>query len=152
MIRSRREHGKSLPAQVREMIQLSRGNGKIRRDDYYYFQLYDDEKYTAQEKSRFLSECVRFDIIQKCCDVRWWAAADDNKFLAYMILSACGVAVPETQAIFTTSPRSFGRVAKLETRDDLAGFLVIRRLVRIGVTAPAAVRSVKVSTPFLHIC
>ena len=122
MIRARREHGKSLPAQVREMIQLSRGNGKIRRDDYYYFQLYDDEKYTAQEKSRFLSECVHFDIIQKCCDVRWWAAADD-KFLAYMILSACGVAVPETQAIFTTSPRSFGRVAKLHTHDDLAGFL-----------------------------
>ena len=51
---------------------------------------------------RFLSESISHGILLKCCNVHWWATADD-KFLAAAILKGYGLPVPETQAVFSKS-------------------------------------------------
>lgn len=109
-------------AQMREILRLGLGDGKITTHDYYYYRLYDDELYSPEEKQRFLSEGISHRVLLKCCNVHWWAASDD-KFLAAAILKAYGVAVPETQAVFDRSGRNYRPAEKLSSIDDLDRFL-----------------------------
>ncbi len=116
-----REKQKPYGAQVREIFALGLGDGKIMPHDYYYYRLYDDALYSPDEKKRFLSESVSPRLLLKCCNVHWWAAADD-KFLAAAILKGYGVAIPETQAVFSRSGRNFKPAEKLTTVEELAQF------------------------------
>ena len=54
ILRARLKAGKAYGAQIREIIRLGRKPTKLTPQDYFYFQLYDDSKYTPDEKSRFL--------------------------------------------------------------------------------------------------
>jgi len=122
MHRAAREKKKPYGAQMREILRLGLGDGKITTHDYYYYRLYDDELYSPEEKQRFLSEGISHRVLLKCCNVHWWAAADD-KFLAATILKAYGMPVPETQAVFDRSGRNFRPADKLTSIDDLNRFL-----------------------------
>jgi hypothetical protein len=126
MSRVSREFGKSYASQLREIARLGRGDGKLRPHDYYCFRLYDDAAHSFESKRTFLSERIHRSVVQKCCDLRWWAAADD-KFLTYAILAGCGAPIPETLAVYSHGPRSFGRIPKLATVDALAAFLAAAR-------------------------
>ncbi len=116
------EKHKPYRAQIREIFQLGMGDGKITPHDYYYYRLYDDALYTADEKKRFLSESISHRLLLKCCNVHWWAAADD-KFLAAAILKGYGVAIPETQAVFSRSARNVRPAQHLSTIEALSRFL-----------------------------
>ena len=113
---------KPYSAQIREIFQLGMGDGKITPHDYYYYRLYDDALYTADEKKRFLSEGVSHRLLLKCCNVHWWAAADD-KFLAAAILKGYGVPIPETQAVFSKSVRNVRPATHLSTIEAFSRFL-----------------------------
>jgi len=113
---------KAYGAQIHEIFSLGMGDGRITPHDYYYYRLYDDALYPHDEKKRFLSESVSHRLLLKCCNVHWWAAADD-KFLAAAILRGYGVPVPETQAVFSRSGRNFNPAEKLVTIDQFAQFL-----------------------------
>ena len=122
MQHARNKFGKSLFSQIREIYSLSRADGKLNSQEYYYFNLYDDRKFPFGEKVRFLSDRIHGAVIRKCCDVHWWATADD-KFIAYTLLEACGAPIPRTRAVFCRTPRSFGRLRKLADAEQLAAFL-----------------------------
>ncbi len=122
MRRARADSGKSFAAQVRDIYRLGRTDGRLTAQDYYYYRLYDDARYTFADKARFLGEQIHFGIIAKCCDRTWWAAADD-KFLAYRFLAATGFPVPETQAVYDTSCRGFGNTRRLDSATALGDFL-----------------------------
>lgn len=109
-------------AQIREIFQLGLGDGKITPHDYYYYRLYDDTLYAADEKKRFLSEGISHRLLLKCCNVHWWAAADD-KFLAAAILKGYGVAIPETQAVFSKAARNVRPARRISTMEGLSQFL-----------------------------
>jgi hypothetical protein len=118
----RTETGKSYFAQFREMLALSLGFGKLAPYDYFYYQLYDDRKFSAEAKRRFVSEAVHERIIRKCCDTHWWGMADD-KLVAYALLRSFGVRVPETYAVFHPGTRNCGYAPTFRTPDALADFL-----------------------------
>lgn len=118
---ARHEKGKSYAAQVAEIFSLSRGVGKLTPQDYYYYRLYDDALYDMAAKRRFLSERTHFGIIKRCCDVRWWAMADD-KLAANSLLRAHGAPIPELQAVFDPGFRKIAGRALRDAR-ELAGFL-----------------------------
>ncbi len=117
-----REKRKPYGAQIREIFSLGMGDGKIVPHDYFYYRLYDDSLYPEDEKKRFLSESVSHRMLLKCCNVHWWAAADD-KYLAAAILRGYGIAVPETQAVFSRSARNFRPAEQLSSPEALASFL-----------------------------
>lgn len=118
---ARDEAGKSAPAQVLEIYRLGRGPGKLTAQDYYYYQLYDDRRFSPDQKARFLSERIHHRVIQTCCDAHYWSMADD-KFIADTLLAASGFPVPKTQAIFDTSGRRFGTLRHLADAQDLQRF------------------------------
>ena len=122
MHEARARQGKSYAAQIGDILRLGLGDGHITALDYFYYRLSDDTLYPLPEKRRFLSDSISFRITTKCCDVHWWATADD-KLLAYLILAAHGVRVPETQAAYCLTGRNCGRVRKLDSAENLARFL-----------------------------
>src|SRR5262249_10203862 len=120
-----RAKSKPYGAQLQEIFSLGMGDGKIVPHDYYYYRLYDDSLYPHDEKKRFLSESVSPPMLLKCSNVHWWAAADD-KYLAAAILRGYGIAVPETQAVFSKSARNFRPAEQLGSAEALAKFLAER--------------------------
>ena len=113
--------GKSYFAQLREMLSLSRGLGRISPEDYYCYRLYDSA-FDAAEKKRFVSDRVHHQIIRQCCDIHWWGMADD-KLAAYTLLRSFGAPVPETYAVYHPGIRNCGPFPTCRTAEALAKFL-----------------------------
>lgn len=120
---ARIKSGKGYGAQIREIIKFGRKPTKITPQEYFYFQLYDDAKYTPGEKSRFIGESIHWNLIRKCCDPDWWILADD-KHTAYTVLSAYGAPIPQTQCIYYQGSRSFGNTPTCRSQKELHDFFV----------------------------
>jgi hypothetical protein len=117
-----RASGRSAFQIGREFRALSRGVGKIELFEYVRYGLYDDKRFTSQQKADFIGIAQHWPITFKCSDKSWYAATED-KFLADTILRAHGMAVPETVAVIDQGGRSYGLTPKLGDADALAGFL-----------------------------
>ncbi|TNE56887.1 MAG: hypothetical protein EP340_10700 [Alphaproteobacteria bacterium] len=122
MAAAKDQSGKSVGAQVREIWKLSRKPFKLSAQDYFYFGLYDDNRFSGDEKQRFIADRDHHSIIIKCCDPTWWALADD-KYFSYTLLEANGAATPKTQAIFSSGTRSFGKTLTLRSTQELQDYL-----------------------------
>jgi len=109
-IRGGMQSGKGLWKQLWEYFRITRGPGRLDLKDYYLYKLYDDARYSFAQKQEFVSERFYFEIVEKCCDPRWWILADD-KFWSYTVLRANGFPVPETQAVYCPGPRVFDGAA-----------------------------------------
>jgi Sugar-transfer associated ATP-grasp len=120
-IRGGMQSGKGFFKQLWEYYRITRGPGRLDLKDYYLYKLYDDARYTFARKQEFVSERFYFEIVEKCCDPRWWILADD-KFWSYTVLRANGFPVPETQAVYCPGARVFGGAATLTNSQQLARF------------------------------
>jgi hypothetical protein len=93
-------HGKSPFSQVREIWRLRYGPGKLRPDEYYYYGLYDDRRFSFADKTRFLGRSTQYRIISQCNAAReWWFIAHD-KLVCYGLLAGLGLPVPQTRALY----------------------------------------------------
>ena len=117
----KRRFGKSLAAQASEIWRLRQSFGQLTPKEYYYFGLYDDERFSSEEKERFIGLGVQSQILWRCTDVRWWSIALDKvAFCSFM--SSYGFPVLDVQA--TLHPyRQLASAAALKTRADAANFL-----------------------------
>ncbi|KAA5540512.1 hypothetical protein FYK55_21135 [Roseiconus nitratireducens] len=113
--------GKNIASQMWEFLRLSRCPGQLNLKDYFMYQLYDDDRFTFNQKREFVSESFYFQIIEKCCDRRWWILADD-KFWSYKVFESNGFPVPETQAVVCVGKRAFGGVKKIADVEQLRRF------------------------------
>ena len=121
-IRSGMESGKSVFSQLWEYFKLTRYPGRLDLKDYYLYRLYDDTRFSFAEKQTFVSERFYFEIIEQCCNPRWWILADD-KCWAYTILEANHFPIPVTQGVYCAGDRVFGTVPTLTNCEQLDGFL-----------------------------
>ena len=112
---------KGLTAQVLEIFRLSRGPGRLSPQEYFYFRLYDDSKYTAEEKRRFLGKIRQTQILQRCLAVENRRLAHD-KVRFDSVMRDAGVAVPRIKAVYDEERTADGAAA-LRTDDDLADFV-----------------------------
>jgi hypothetical protein len=122
MFAARNDCGKGYLSQITEIWTLARGTGHLTAQDYFYYQLCDDSRYSQEDKCRFLSERIHWPLAEKCCDVRWWATADD-KLLAQTILEHAGAPLPVVQAVYATNRRHHGPLRSCRSTDQLVDFL-----------------------------
>jgi hypothetical protein len=109
-------------ALARELLALYSGPGRLQPDEYFSFRLYDDKKYSREEKRRFLSERLHWRIAYVVSDPKWEALIED-KWVAYSFLQGEGFPVPTTCAVIDKTLRSFGRHRKIGSPAELRGFL-----------------------------
>lgn len=114
-------HGKSPLAQAIEIWRLRRGPGKLRPDEYYAFSLYDDRRFSFEDKLRFLGRAVQERIIRQCNATPWWLLAHD-KLVFYALLAGQGLPVPATRAVYHPT-RRLGTASALTDPPALAAHL-----------------------------
>ncbi|MHC4357416.1 MAG: sugar-transfer associated ATP-grasp domain-containing protein [Planctomycetota bacterium] len=108
---------------IKEWFPLTRGSGQLTLQDYFLYQLYDDNKYSPEDKARFISEQLHTPITTKCCDVAWGVATTEDKWISYNLLEKFGFKTPKTIAVIDQSPRSFGSDPKITSPEGLKNFL-----------------------------
>jgi hypothetical protein len=121
LVHASRKSGKSVGKITRDWWRLYWGKGKLSLLEYVTWQVYDD-RFSQEEKERFVSTAVHWPLTEDSCD-RTWDAATEDKFLADTILRAHGLPVPETVAVIDQSIRHFGDTPKLSTIEGLRDFL-----------------------------
>ena len=124
MRRTRRLTGKPITAQALEIWRLHRSIGRLSAREYYYFRLYDDDRFTREEKRRFLGKAAQDRVFARCTDRRWWALAHD-KLAFHAFMHAHGFPVPRLTATYHPY-RSLAPAPALHSADDLATFLRTR--------------------------
>jgi len=107
---------------AREIWQLYLGPGGVGPNDYFMYQLYDDKKYTPQEKRRFISDRLVDRVTYTCGDIRWDVLTDD-KSICYALLQQAGFPVPQTLAVVDGTMRSFDGARKISSPAMLKDFL-----------------------------
>jgi hypothetical protein len=116
-----RETGKSVPAQIAEIIALRLGVGSLLPHEYYQYRLYDDRLYSWEEKKKFLGSNLENGLIPILREQSWLGLAHD-KLTSYAFFRGLGFPIPETYAICHPI-RRFGGAPALRTREEIAGFL-----------------------------
>ena len=59
-IRKAMDAGKGIPGMLMEMAKLRMGAGKLRPDEYLMYELYDDERFDAESRKTYLSDCLLY--------------------------------------------------------------------------------------------
>jgi glutathione synthase/RimK-type ligase-like ATP-grasp enzyme len=129
---ARRDTGKPILSQAREIIALARGVGRLDPDEYYQYRLYDDRRFTWEQKTQFLGRRLENELIPVLNET-WWLGLANDKLISYAFLRGLGYPVPEPYAVFH-GWREGGHVPALRTRAALADF--IRTINRPFVAKP----------------
>lgn len=113
--------GKSFFSQFIEIIALRYSYGKLSPDEYYQYCLYDDKRYTWDEKKRFFGRIMENGLIPILREQHWIAIAHD-KLINYALLDGMGFPVPRVYAVYH-GYRGYGSVPVLRTPDEVAQFV-----------------------------
>lgn len=116
--RIRKETRRSPLGVVMEWLPYYRRPRRLRFDEYVYFGLHDSDRYTKEEKARFVSEFENNQLWLRANDVSWVAAAED-KWLMCSILEHHGLPTPKTLAIIGRRNRDFGSLRTIHSSSDL---------------------------------
>ncbi len=96
-------YGKSFADQVFEILKLKRGPGKIDPFEYYMYCLYDDERFTPEEKVAFVGRKVMSRLTKKYFKDSFTAITTD-KIVFRQTLEQRGVPGPKTHAFYFRKP------------------------------------------------
>ena len=121
MVIARKEYGKSLFSQISEIAKLAFSRHKIQPVEYYYFRLYDDDRFSFSDKRAFIGKNAQCKISFQCTAVDWVAIAHD-KLMLTAALEGLGLPTPKIYAIYHGF-RTFGAAPALRSREALMDFL-----------------------------
>lgn len=122
LIEAARKSGRSPISLCMDFNKFRRGRAKLKFSEYVMYELYDTDKYTEDERQRFISSYRHWPIVNQCNDVSGWSISEDKVFSA-AILEHAGLPVPQTLGIYSQSPRHFGAFEKISGKDALIAFL-----------------------------
>lgn len=117
--------GVPVPELMARYRELAAGPGRLLPDEYIRNGLHLPGRYTDAERAAFLASDMHWPIVQRVCDMSWYAAVDD-KALCESILRQAGVPVPATFAVTDRTVRQYPGLAVLRNAADLAAFLRTR--------------------------
>lgn len=114
-IRRARQAGKKMMPMLWEMAKLRLGPGKLSPEEYFLYELYDDNRYSAEVKRTFVTE-------DGLAQAGAWADIAADKPTLTTLLKGMGLPIPETQAILHPY-RTFPGAESLRNERDLVDFL-----------------------------
>lgn len=117
-----RNTGISLLRLGRDFLKLSRGKGKLKFEEFVRYELYNREKWSEDEKEKFLSGFIHWPIFDQCVSRNWWAVTED-KWLSETFLKAAGLPTPTIVAVFDQSLREYPGTVKMSDTSELKNFL-----------------------------
>lgn len=118
---AQRELGKGYFAQVREMLGLSRGIGRLSPREYFWYGLYDDRRLGAADKGAFLGQAALDHLDRRILRNPWHHIAAD-KLVLYALLEGFAVPTPPVVAVWHRF-RRYRDAAVLRSDAEAARFL-----------------------------
>ena len=97
-----KEHGKPLGAQLKELAKLCVRNNKLLAHEYYDFCLFDDTRFTVQQKKEFVGNNKSIDIWRKFASVNSWARVLESKIGFEVMLKGIGLQTINTLAVISS--------------------------------------------------
>ena len=128
---ARRKSGRKPISIGMEVRRLMKSPMSINIVEYVRYALYDDERFSPQQKLDFIGDAVYTEVITDACD-RTWDAATEDKWISSSILRSAGVAVPDAVAVIDQATRLYGPVPRLDTPSALRTFLLGETLPLFG--------------------
>jgi hypothetical protein len=121
LIRVSRASGRNPLGMVLDHLRLRRGQGKLQFYEYFLYGLEDKDRWSEEERNRFLSAHIHWPIANKCNDQTWWAVTED-KWLSSIFLAHHGFPVPENLAVYDRGSRLYSGLPKLSSAEELKDF------------------------------
>ena len=115
------ETGKSVGAQLAEVVRLRLGPGRLTPLNYFKYGLYDDRRFSWDVKREFIDWDI-YRLGGRVNDVEWRAVAND-KLAFYAFLRGNGIRHPEVIAFYHPGGRRAGVARCLRTPEEVAAFL-----------------------------
>ncbi len=119
--RAQTQTGKPWWTQAVEIVRLRQGVGKLDPDEYYQYGLYDDRRFTWEQKRQFFGRRMENGLIPILRE-GWWLGLANDKVIAYAFLKGMGFPIPEPVAVYHPW-RSCGVTPMLRTPAALADFI-----------------------------
>ncbi|MEM7299677.1 MAG: sugar-transfer associated ATP-grasp domain-containing protein [Pseudomonadota bacterium] len=94
------EYGRSYGSLMREMMTLALTNHKLSADEYVQLRLFDGERFTSDDKKKFIGKGKAIKVSQSLNAVNTWTGVMRDKVAFANLLGGYGLAVPETLAIY----------------------------------------------------
>lgn len=116
---ARHQSGKSLIAQLLEILSLRKSVGRIGPSEYFDYRLFDDDKHDPLSKRKFVGWSVETSINDKLNKLEW-AALSLDKIVFYTFLEGAGIPYPRIQAIFSTNDRFLKGTPTFTSPESLA--------------------------------
>ena len=122
LTKAKRDTGRSTLSIAKEMGKFVLGEAKLTGDQYFAWRIYEDDRFTREEKTAFIGAARSRRVNRVINNVEHILNFVDNKMLFGATLTASGIAYPKPVAIFTKTrlPRGLGW---LSTAQEVAAFL-----------------------------
>lgn len=115
-------YGKSLSSQLLEILWLRWSFSRLGASEYYDFGLYDDQRYSFEEKRAFLGWRGRRTMDRTFNDIKWHVLHAD-KVVTHLLLKQLGIPSPAVKAVFDVQTRKIPGITYLVTKGQLETFL-----------------------------
>lgn len=122
LVYAARKSGRSPVRIQREFQDMAQSHSQLNMVEYVRNGLYDIDRFTAEERARFISNDLHWPITHKC-NVQTWAGAAEDKVLAHTILTAGGVPVPRTVAVIDRTLRIHPGLPRIDSVGHLRAVL-----------------------------
>ncbi|HEX5473880.1 MAG TPA: sugar-transfer associated ATP-grasp domain-containing protein [Vicinamibacterales bacterium] len=119
---ARQDTGKAIWSQAAEIVALQRGVGKLEPDEYYQYRLYDDRRFTWDQKRQFLGRRLENGLIPILRE-GWWLGLANDKIVAYAFLRGLGFPIPTPYAVYHATRHCGEMIPVCRTPRALADFI-----------------------------
>ena len=101
--------GKGYISQIYEILVLRFSKGKLEPKEYYYFGLYEDDRYSIRGKKAFFGLRVNMSINELSNSKQWRVIADD-KLIFHYVPKGLDLPSPRIYAVYRKEPRTVGDI------------------------------------------
>lgn len=119
---AKRLTGKSIITQIREIMRLRKGDGRVGVSEYFDYSLFDDKKNDEASKQAFVGWNGEYNINDHFNKPEWTVLSLD-KIVFYTFLEGAGVPYPKVRAILSTSNRLLKGTPTFSTTESFAEYL-----------------------------
>ena len=118
---AKRDTGKSVASRLAEILMLRLGAGKLAADESPPYQLYDDRRFSWNDKTEFLGRLMERRLT-RVFKARHWVGLPNDKLLSYAVFEGLGFPNPQPFAVYHGS-RTYGSRPALRSPEELGSFL-----------------------------
>ena len=126
-----KEHDKSLGSQLKDLASFCMRNNKLLANEYYDFCLFDDKRFTTQQKREFVGINKSIEIWKRFASINPWIQVIESKIGFEVMMK--GIGLKTTNTIAVISPQNPLKITEnLKSAEELHAFFSTAKFPLFG--------------------